>query len=74
MRGAQHILMHRVVPPHMQGFALPHAELQEVPVRPLLQPVQVPLKSRKQYQVLLGKQGQHKCISLWENNRSFLYK
>lgn len=41
---AEGCLTHGFVPTHMQDFAFPHAELQEVPVRPLLQPVQVPLK------------------------------
>ena len=39
----QHILVHGVVPPQVQDFALLLVEPHEVPVSPFLQPVQVPL-------------------------------
>ncbi|KAK4831516.1 hypothetical protein QYF61_018100 [Mycteria americana] len=39
----QPVLLPGIIPPQVQGFGLPFAELHKVPVSPFLQPVQVPL-------------------------------
>jgi len=41
--GPQHVLVHGVIPPQVQGLAFPFADLQRTPVHPFLQPVWVPL-------------------------------
>ena len=41
----QSVLVHGLIPPLLQDVAFPFAEVPEVPVSPLLQPVKVPLQT-----------------------------
>lgn len=41
--GPKHVLLHRVIPPQEQDFAFPGVELNDIPLCPIPQPIQVPL-------------------------------
>lgn len=41
----QHVLVHEAICPRVQNLALPIVKLHEIPARPFLQPVDVPLDS-----------------------------
>ena len=40
--GPKHVLLHRVIPPQEQDFAFSVVELNDIPLCPILQPIQVP--------------------------------
>lgn len=52
--GPQHILVLGVVLSQVKDFALLCVELQEVPVRPLLQPAEVPLDVRMIWHIIFS--------------------